>query len=339
MDWDKYSTSKSTLKVAFNKSIIKSIPPMFQCPEMAVCSAGGIQSRGNLWGYVNNASRGEINFVPCPAFHCCQSSTDCQSYDTCRNERTGALCGKCHDGFSMSLFNEYGCVATDQCENHLIWLLILVSGAFIVAMYTYPEKIFKLFDFLERKKKKRNKLKVKEMKIPSDENSQEKSDNYQNLNQNYSDEYETPKNHEQDDVDKTLNQSYPDELAYLTNEKPKEDDVNERLIQNCPDEFNYLTNEKPKESHSSLEMMKLLMFFYQTVGLLLLNNSVTSRSLILTEILSSLSSIKLQIPSMKYNTCPLVTYNVFMMEIKKLSSLFVSLAIIISILVLSLIHI
>ena len=130
MDWDKYSTSKSTLEVDFNKSIIKSIPPMFQCPEMAVCFAGGIKSRGNLWGFVNNASGGEIYFVHCPAFHCCQSITDCQSYDTCRNERTGALCGKCHDGFLMSLFNEYACIPTEQCESHLIWLLILVSGAF-----------------------------------------------------------------------------------------------------------------------------------------------------------------------------------------------------------------
>ena len=101
---------------------------------------------------------------------------------------------------------------------------------------------------------------TKKMKIPSDENSQEKGESYQNLNQNYSDEYEIPKNHVQNDVDKTLNQSFPDELAYLTNEKPK-DDANESLIQNCPDEFNYLTNEKPKESHSTLEMMKLLMFF------------------------------------------------------------------------------
>ena len=41
---------------------------------------------------------------------------------------------------------------------------------------------------------------------------------------------------------------------------------------------------------------------------------------------------------MKYNACPLVTFNVFMMEITKLSSLFVSLAIIISILVCILIY-
>ena len=156
MDENKYSTSKSILTM-LNESFHKSIPQTFQCPDVAVCSARGVQCRGNHWGYVNNASGGEIHFVSCPAFHCCKSIKDCQSFDTCRNERTGNLCGKCHDGFSMSLFNEYGCVVTEQCESKIVWFLILLSGAFILLIFTYPEKIFKVFDFLESERKRVNK--------------------------------------------------------------------------------------------------------------------------------------------------------------------------------------
>ena len=308
MDGNRYSTAHSTL-TTMNGSFHKSNPRNFQCPEVVVCSAQGIQSKGDIWGYIDNALGGEINFLPCPAFHCCQSLTDCQSFDTCRNERIGDLCGKCHKEFSMSLFNEYACIPTEQCESYIIWLLILVSGVFIAAIFTYPEKAFKLFDFLERTRKKdnpqankrTNNMSTKKTDIPNDENNSKRSHKSQE-------------------------------------NKDENGDANEDLLQSYPDELAYITNERPVESHSALEMAKILSFFYQAVGLLLINNSVTSKGLILTEIISSILSMKLQIPSLEYNACPMVTHNVFILEITKLSILFVPLGAIISLILCILIY-
>ena len=338
---NQYSALNAKLTMDNNgSSFQKTIPPIFKCPDVAVCSVNGIESKGNHWGRVVN---GEIHFVPCPSFHCCRSIEDCQSYDTCRNRRTGELCGECPDGFAMSIFSQYGCVRVDKCDNDIVWLLMILFGAFVTILFTYPEKMFKLLDFLktieETKREAHNGY--REMRQHHDNKPQmlgarsKDIDGQKSITNN---EITSPGEPSGSaitrDSEDAGNNQHLEEIDHSNETYCQETDgSNEISCQGYPDELAYITNERPAPNggklHSSQGMIKTLLYFYQTVGLLLLNNSVTSQSLLPTEILSSVFSIKLQVPSMEYDACLFATRNAFVLEVMKLSIFFASLALII----------
>lgn len=94
-----------------------------------------------------------------------------------------------------------------------------------------------------------------------------------------------------------------------------------------------LTNEPPTEPNkpraSWQGMMVILFYFYPAVGLLLTNNSVSTspKKLILTEMISSFFSVKLQTPSISVDGCLIENTGggMFQVESLKASILFVSL--------------
>ena len=335
IDGNKYSTIPAKLTMIDGSSFSKTIPPVFQCPDVAVCSARGIQSKGDHWGHVVNSSSGEIHFLLCPAFHCCRSIKDCESYDTCRNKRTGKLCGSCPDGFTISMFNQYGCIRVGDCDDAIVWLIILLSGAFITVLFTYSEKMFRIFDFLETTKKPN-----KKNTTVNQQTSQHHDNKPQILGARDKDidKLENMADQEIATTGEPNDSAITHDSVEIKNHQIIEGienqslaDSNETSCQVYPNELAYITNEKPPTDgnlHSAQGMIKTLLFFYQAVGLLLLNNSVISPSLLPTEIISSVASIKLQAPSMEYDACPFATHNIFIIEIMKISIFFASLVVI-----------
>ena len=104
------------------------------CPSEAVCGPR-VTSRDNFWGFVQeqkNTKDQKLKFLPCPNSYCCSKlTTKCTSYNTCRNNRTGILCGRCKDGFSLKYFNSK-CSQIRHCNHKLFWFVAFIY----VAVYT-----------------------------------------------------------------------------------------------------------------------------------------------------------------------------------------------------------
>ena len=145
-----YSTQKSNLSWS-NGSFHVQNAPIFKCPDEAVWTTKGIKSKGNYWGYVNSQT-GEIEFLRCPSTYCCASLVECSSYDTCRNGRTGRLCGSCPERTSISIFNGFRCTG-DSCNNQIVWIVIVIDSVVILLTLIFSHKIFSIFSNLGRERK------------------------------------------------------------------------------------------------------------------------------------------------------------------------------------------
>ena len=114
------------------------------CPYGAACSGNNIVPRPNYWGYWHEE---ELAFQQCPAGYCC-SGTDnapCTSYKSCAGNRTGPLCGRCQDGFSIAILSGE-CTSDSQCGQDHWFLLFAVLAAMTYAMwYTLKDDIFQFF--------------------------------------------------------------------------------------------------------------------------------------------------------------------------------------------------
>ena len=107
-----------------------------QCPRGGDCVGGIARARPNFWGYKTNAS---ITFAQCPPGYCCNSK-DCVSYDSCRGNRTGTLCGRCPEGMSGRLVGSQ-CTSNAKCSKPL---LIPGAAAILVSyliFFLYYEEI------------------------------------------------------------------------------------------------------------------------------------------------------------------------------------------------------
>ena len=98
-----------------------------KCEPGAICD-GDIIPLDNYWGY--QWSESTILFTACPPGFCCSSkTTPCKSFDTCKEGRTGKLCGSCKDGYSLS-FLSGECVKKlkEKCDlNMFVSVLVGVS--------------------------------------------------------------------------------------------------------------------------------------------------------------------------------------------------------------------
>ncbi|XP_066918639.1 uncharacterized protein [Clytia hemisphaerica] len=145
-----YSTQKSTLSWSNGSFHVENVP-IFECPNEAEWTTKGIKSKGNYWGYINNQT-GEINFLRCPSTYCCKSLGHCTSYDTCRNGRTGQLCGSCPEGTSISIFDGLRCTG-NSCDNQMIWIVIAIDSVVTLLIFIFSHKIFSIFSSLGRERK------------------------------------------------------------------------------------------------------------------------------------------------------------------------------------------
>ncbi len=112
------------------------------CPYGAACRNGQVTALQDFWGYVDE-SDGSLNFLQCADGHCCQSSSECTSYDSCTGNRTGVLCGQCLPGFEQALFTT-ACVRDVHCNDYWIIVPIVVVAVLYVLFLMY---VGDLFDF------------------------------------------------------------------------------------------------------------------------------------------------------------------------------------------------
>ena len=122
-----YQKSSKKLQFTFNMMEINQTKCK-KCPLGGVCLNGRLRPRPGYWGMsINN----EYCFFQCPAAYCCMDVT-CNFKDPCSNHRIGKLCGKCKEGYSLSLLSDE-CIANSQCSAAWEWLLLfIITGAYVL---------------------------------------------------------------------------------------------------------------------------------------------------------------------------------------------------------------
>ncbi len=113
-----------------------------ECPSGANCPGDSLRPKPNFWGYRAN---GHILFKQCPIGYCCSGSKSdpCITYNQCSGNREGTLCGKCKNGYSMSIFSN-NCVENSKCRNNWFWLTALAGACLYMLWYTFKDDLFSL---------------------------------------------------------------------------------------------------------------------------------------------------------------------------------------------------
>ncbi len=110
------------------------------CPYGGVC-VEGIRAKANNWGTQINHI---VTFYKCPHGYCCAQPV-CDTYNQCREHRTGTLCSQCEPGFTEALFST-SCIPEEDCNQ--IWFIpisiILIVLYAIFLMYQNDLKDFLL---------------------------------------------------------------------------------------------------------------------------------------------------------------------------------------------------
>ena len=108
------------------------------CPRGGQCEAGHVVAKPNFWGY---RKKKKVSFLACPPKYCCDTE-NCNSYDSCHGNRTGALCGQCPEGMSESLFNTK-CKSNKECRSFIFWPGVSCLLILYLVFFLYNEEIAK----------------------------------------------------------------------------------------------------------------------------------------------------------------------------------------------------
>ncbi len=111
------------------------------CPYGALCSGNNVIPRPNYWGYWHKR---ELVFQQCPAGYCYsgRDSSTCMTHDYCEGNRTGAICGACQEGFSVSIVTGK-CTSNKNCgHDEWFWLFAMLSVTLYALWYTLKDDIF-----------------------------------------------------------------------------------------------------------------------------------------------------------------------------------------------------
>ena len=135
-----------------------------KCPRGGVCDSGLVTTKPNFWGYNNKKN---IDFVQCPPGYCCDSS-NCVTYDSCHENRSGTLCGRCEKGMSESLFSTQ-CIPNTDCYLGYFFLIGTIAMLMLyLAFFLYHREIVAIL---------RTRLFNKRPRLLSRRNEQIKDDN------------------------------------------------------------------------------------------------------------------------------------------------------------------
>ncbi len=66
----------------------------------------------------------DVIFYKCPSSYCC---TNCETYNTCAENREGTLCSHCSEGYTEGLFSNV-CVKNSSCNDNWIFILLILAG-------------------------------------------------------------------------------------------------------------------------------------------------------------------------------------------------------------------
>ncbi len=93
------------------------------CPHGANCSSG-VTALPNFWG--TKQANKLLTFARCPHGYCCDKDP-CAEFNSCVENRTGVLCGKCLPGYTEALFSPK-CILKTECQHrwiipiYFVWL-------------------------------------------------------------------------------------------------------------------------------------------------------------------------------------------------------------------------
>ena len=99
------------------------------CPPGGVCETK-IRSRKNFYGFTNTGN-GYLEFIQCPSGYCCSSKEECKTIKSCRQHRTGRLCGRCEAGYQIS-YATNKCVKSHRCT--LLNQIVFWIGFFVLTI-------------------------------------------------------------------------------------------------------------------------------------------------------------------------------------------------------------
>ncbi len=124
-----------------------------ECPTGAECPGNTLKPIPNFWGH---KSIGGYVFQQCPIGYCCSHSEECLMYNQCSSNRDGTLCGKCKDGYSLSMLSN-NCIESSLCSKNWLWVLALGCACFYMLWYTFKDTLMSiLFDAFEKIFDRRN---------------------------------------------------------------------------------------------------------------------------------------------------------------------------------------
>ena len=121
----------------YNITYIKSNVHYKVCPLGANCT-GSIKALPFYWGY-KDSKDSFITMIRCPNGYCCKRVESCNGINSCNENRTKSLCGKCQNGFSEGLFST-DCYPADICKCIIVLFYYTVCVTiYILFLATYKE--------------------------------------------------------------------------------------------------------------------------------------------------------------------------------------------------------
>ncbi len=125
-------TEVSVESTTTKSGILDCIP----CPPGADCPGNNIIAKPNFWGEQSGSG---IMMHQCPAQYCC--TANCTGYSKCSGHRTGELCGRCEEDYSLSFFSSQ-CYKDNSCNETWLWLFVILAIVFYMFWYTFKNEVF-----------------------------------------------------------------------------------------------------------------------------------------------------------------------------------------------------
>ena len=109
------------------------------CPFGANCTQN-ILAKRNFWGYKDQKNPLLLHFTMCPEGYCSPpQEANFPEYNGCQGNRSGNLCGHCHEGYTETLYST-NCRPSHQCRDYWFWpvALFYVSLMALYFVFTPP---------------------------------------------------------------------------------------------------------------------------------------------------------------------------------------------------------
>ena len=110
----------------------------YDCPSGGNCTNGQIKATDNFWGFRKKSNYNEIRFVACPYGYCC-IERQCETYNSCGNERHDTLCGRCKPGLVENVFTN-ACLKSEDCYHPWFWYVMGIAGVLYVLFFVYQKE-------------------------------------------------------------------------------------------------------------------------------------------------------------------------------------------------------
>ena len=135
----------------FNESISRTA--CMRCPTGSTCPNNDLIARDYFHGFYQKQMK-DFEFLLCPDEYCCSSeSQKCESPTTCNFNRKGRFCGKCEEGYFISLVNNK-CIENSACtakNRSLFWTLFTLTSIMLALILPFLKDLFAAIKYVAQK--------------------------------------------------------------------------------------------------------------------------------------------------------------------------------------------